>query len=138
MKPSNVLVDGKGRAALTDFGLATGPAYTVLTRPGQLVGTVDYLAPELIAGAPAGTPADIYSLGCVAFACLAGAAPFAGRRAFETTVAHLGEEPRDPCAERDDTPDGLGPAVLTALAKEPGDRPASARAYALSLFRASR
>ena len=138
VKPSNVLVDGKGRAALTDFGLATGPAYTVLTRPGQLVGTVDYLAPELIAGAPAGTPADIYSLGCVAFACLAGAAPFAGRRAFETTVAHLGEEPRNPCAERDDTPEGLGPVVLTALAKEPGERPASARAYALSLFRASR
>jgi serine/threonine protein kinase len=138
VKPSNVLVDADGRAALTDFGLATGPAYTVLTRPGQLIGTVDYLAPELIAGAPAGNAADIYALGCVTFACLTGAAPFAGRRAFETTVAHLGEDPRNPCAERDDAPSGLGAAVLTALEKEPEKRPVSARAYALSLFRASR
>src|SRR5206468_918703 len=81
---------------LGDFGLARGPASTVLTRAGQVLGSVDYLAPELIEGAPGGPAADVYALGCLAVACLAGAPPFAGRRPFETTVAHLAEHPAEP------------------------------------------
>ena len=54
---------------LTDFGLAKGPAYTVLTKPGQVMGTLDYLAPELIRGEPATPLTDVYALGCLAFEC---------------------------------------------------------------------
>src|SRR4051812_41087362 len=50
VKPGNVLFDADGTAKLTDFGLAKGRAYTVLTQPGQVIGTLDYLAPELIRG----------------------------------------------------------------------------------------
>ena len=57
LKPSNIIVDSDGTAMLTDFGLAKGRAYTVLTKPGQVMGTLDYLAPELIKGEPA-TPGD--------------------------------------------------------------------------------
>jgi serine/threonine-protein kinase len=138
VKPSNIILDGNGRALLTDFGLAKGPAYTVLTKPGQVVGTLDYLAPEIIKGEGAQPASDLYALGCVAFACAAGAPPFASANLFEVTVAHLGEEPPDPCAERPDLPAGLSAALLQALAKDPAERPRSARAYALSLWLAAK
>jgi serine/threonine protein kinase len=138
VKPSNVMLDEDGRAMLTDFGLAKGPAYTVLTKPGQLVGTVDYIAPELVRGEAASPASDLYALGCLVFACIAGTPPFAATNPFEVTVAHLGEDPPDPCAARQDAPAGLGAAVLEALAKEPASRPRSARAYALGLWLAAR
>lgn len=138
VKPSNVMVDRNGKALLTDFGLATGPAYTVLTRPGQIVGTVEYMAPELIRGEPASRASDLYALGCLIVACVTGAPPFQRSSPFQVTLAHLDEAPRDPCATRPDLPAALGPAILAALEKEPGHRPGSARAYALGLYRAAR
>ncbi|HEY7729514.1 MAG TPA: serine/threonine-protein kinase [Gaiellaceae bacterium] len=137
VKPANVVLDATGAAVLTDFGLAKGRAYTVLTRPGQLLGTVDYLAPEVIQGAPASPASDIYSLGCVAFACLAGRPPFTGASPFQVVTGHLGEEPPDPCAGRSDVPRDVGPAVLAALAKDPEARPPTARGYALGVWRAA-
>ena len=50
VKPSNVIIDEAGSANLTDFGLAKGRAYTVLTKPGMVMGTLDYLAPEMLRG----------------------------------------------------------------------------------------
>jgi serine/threonine protein kinase len=130
VKPSNVLLDEEGGAALTDFGLAKGQAYTVLTRPGQVIGTLDYLAPEVFMGNEAAPAADIYALGCVAFECLAGEPPFAGRGIMQIASAHLGEEPPDPCAGRPGVPSHLSWALLQALAKEPEQRPPTATAYA--------
>jgi serine/threonine-protein kinase len=137
VKPSNVLLDANGDAALTDFGLAKGRAYTVLTSPGQVLGTLDYLAPEIVRGQDATPASDIYGLGCVAFECAAGRAPFADRSLLEVTRALLDEEPADPCAERPDAPQGLGWAILQALAKEPEKRPPTATAYAHMLALAS-
>jgi serine/threonine-protein kinase len=137
VKPSNILCEQDGAAVLTDFGVAKGRAYTVLTQPGQVLGTVDFLAPEVIRGDGASAASDIYGLGCVVFACLAGAPPFAGARPLQVMVGHLGQEPPDPGAARDDVPAGLSAAVLTALAKEPEARPPTGRAYALALWRAA-
>ena len=136
IKPSNVLFDSDGTAMLTDFGLAKGRAYTVLTRPGQVMGTLDYLAPELIRGKPATPATDIYALGCVAFECVVGRAPFGDKSAFQVGLAHLDEPPPDPGAERPDLPAGFAAAILSALEKEPEQRPATAGAYA-SLLRAA-
>jgi serine/threonine-protein kinase len=133
VKPSNVLVDTSGASFLTDFGLARGAAATVLTKPGHVVGTLDYLAPEVIRGAPAGPAADIYALGCVTYSCIAGHTPFAGRPVAEATLAAIEESPADPCASRGDLPGALSFAVLQALAKHPADRPPTAAAYALML-----
>jgi serine/threonine-protein kinase len=130
VKPSNILLDEQGGAALTDFGLAKGPAYTVLTKPGQLMGTLDYMAPELIRGEEATPATDLYALGGVAFECLAGTAPFGHRGLLEVATAHLEEEPPDPCAGRPDAPAGLSWAALQALAKDPAARPPTAIAYA--------
>jgi len=132
VKPSNVLFGADGTAMLTDFGLAKGRAYTVLTRPGQVLGTLDYLAPELIRGNPATPATDVYALGCVAYECVAGRAPFADRSLFEVGLAHLEETPDPPAPESP----VLSAAVLAALEKEPEGRPASAGEYAAGLRRA--
>jgi serine/threonine protein kinase len=138
VKSGNVLIDENGTAMLTDFGLAKGRAYTVLTRAGQVMGTLDYLAPELIKGEQATKSTDIYALGCLVFECLTGGPPFAGKPMYELGVAHLEDEPPDPVTLRPDLPKPLSWAVLQALGKDPARRPTSATAYAMMLRVATR
>jgi serine/threonine protein kinase len=133
IKASNILISEDGAAALTDFGLAKGTAYTVLTAPGQVLGTLDYMAPELIKGHPATPATDIYAFGCSVYECVAGRAPFADRSGFQKGIAHLEDEPADPGADRDDWSPALSAALLEALRKEPEDRPTQAGAYAAKL-----
>jgi serine/threonine-protein kinase len=124
VKPANILLDEEGNALLTDFGLARGEAYTVLTKPGHVMGTIDYLAPELIKGATATPSTDIYALGCTAYQCLTAVPPFAASRsAIQIGLAHLQEEPPDPCTRRPDVAPRFCWTVLQALAKEPALRP---------------
>ena len=110
-----------------------GTALTVLTRHGQVLGTLDYLAPELLRGGEATPASDVYALGCVAFECLAGHPPFADRSLFGVGTAHLEDDPPDPPALPD-----LGRALLTALQKDPADRPPTATMYAHMLAAAAR
>jgi serine/threonine protein kinase len=132
IKPSNVLLDADDddAARLTDFGLAKGHDYSALTLPGQMLGTIDYLAPELIRGDEPTAGSDIYAFGCLVYACVAGRPPFGGRSLLQIGVGHLDEEPPDPCAQRSDAPEGFGEAVCFALRKTPAERPATATAYA--------
>jgi serine/threonine protein kinase len=134
VKPSNILLDEDRGAVLTDFGLAKRRDYSALTRPGQLLGTLDYIAPEQLRGDEPGAAADVYALGGVTFECLAGRPPFAGRSTFALGMAHLEDEPPDPCADRDDAPRELGGVVRQALAKDPAQRPATATAFARMLI----
>jgi serine/threonine protein kinase len=133
VKPSNVLLDGAGVAALADFGLARGADSTQLTREGQLVGTAHYLAPELIEGKDATPASDVYALGCVVYECLAGQPPFTGRDPGEIGFAHLVEPPPDPRTSRPELSADVACAVLTALEKEPTARPTTATALARML-----
>ena len=107
VKPSNILLDAERGALLTDFGLAKSRDYSMLTAPGQMLGTLDYIAPEMLRGYEPGPSSDLYALGCVVYECLAGMPPFGGRSMFEVGMAHLGDTPADPCAERDDAPPEL-------------------------------
>jgi serine/threonine protein kinase len=133
VKPSNVLLDGEGTAALADFGLARGEESTQLTREGQLVGTPHYLAPELIEGAAATPASDVYALGCVLYECLAGGPPFAGRGDAQIGFAHLVEPPPDPRTRRPELSADMSAAVVSALAKDPAARPTTATALARML-----
>jgi serine/threonine-protein kinase len=133
LKPSNVMLHEDGTALLADFGLAKGAPYTALTEPGAVLGTLDYLAPELMRGAEATAASDIYALGCVAFECLAGKPPFADRSLFGIGTAHLEDEPPSPPA-----PPDVAWALLRALEKDPGARPASAAMYSNLLRVAAR
>jgi serine/threonine-protein kinase len=130
VKPSNVMLDRMGAAALTDFGLARSDAYTVLTIPGQVLGTLDYIAPELIQGQPATSESDVYSLGCLVYECVTGSPPFADRGVFEVAVAHLEDAPPDPRERRDTVGAELAWALVRALEKDPSLRPPTATAYA--------
>jgi serine/threonine protein kinase len=128
VKPSNVLLDERGDAVLTDFGLARGADSTQLTREGQIVGSLHYLAPELIDGGAATPASDVYALGCLLFECLTAAPPFTGTAA-EVGYAHLAEPPPRPPGASDE----VALALLTALEKEPSARPTTATALARML-----
>ncbi|WP_187368996.1 serine/threonine-protein kinase [Baekduia soli] len=122
IKPANVLLDGD-HAYLTDFGLTkrlTGE--TTMTGSGRWVGTLGYIAPEQIRGAPVDARADVYALGCLLFYVLTGAAPYRRDSDEATLFAHLHDPAPDP---RDLTPEVPGPladVVRRALEKEPDDR----------------
>lgn len=125
LKPSNLLWSEAKRVKLADFGLArisddvTGK---VATRPA---GTPSYMAPEQIRGEELDARTDLYALGCVLYEMATGKPAFGGGMASLT--GHLEKEPSDPRHLRDDLPDGLGELILACLAKDPAERPRSAR-----------
>jgi len=122
VKPGNVLLDTRDHAYLTDFGLIRRTQVdTGITKTGQFMGTIDYVAPEQIMGGEIDGRADIYSLGCVLYECLTGAPPFRRDSEVATIYAHLHEEPAATDGAR-----GAGPPVeavaIRAIAKRPDDR----------------
>jgi len=129
LKPSNIIIDSTGEARLTDFGLAKGRAYTVLTKPGQVMGTLDYLAPELVKGEQATPATDIYALGCTVYECVAGQPPFGDKEGIQVGLAHVAEPPPALSEFRDDLSPEFEAAVLSALAKDPAERPQTALEY---------
>jgi serine/threonine protein kinase len=137
VKPGNILLDLAGRAYITDFGLAKDTQGSVLTQPGQALGSLDYMAPEQIRGEPITAAADVYSLGCVMFECMQGRPPFADRQGMRVLWAHLQDEPPDPCAGRADATPEFITVLKSALRKQPDDRPGSSVEYAESLLQAA-
>jgi serine/threonine-protein kinase len=133
VKPSNVMLDREGRSLLTDFGLARGEGYSVVTRVGEVMGTLDYVAPEIVLGGQATPASDVYSLGCLVYESVTGEPPFAGLSLLRLARAHVEEEPADPRERRPDVPADLSWAILRALAKDPEGRPRTGRAYGLLL-----
>jgi serine/threonine-protein kinase len=138
LKPSNIIIDSTGTAMLTDFGLAKGRAYTVLTKPGQVMGTLDYLAPELVKGEPATPATDIYALGCTVYECIAGQPPFGDKEGIQVGLAHVAEPPPALSEFRDDLAPEFEAAVLSALAKDPESRPQTAVEYGDRLAQTAR
>ena len=132
LKTSNILLDQENTAFLTDFGLAKGRGYTALTRADQVVGTLDYLAPELVRGEDATAASDVYALGCIVFECLAGEPPFAHKDLTHVGLAHLSEQPPD-LTEKAGVPPLVALAVLRALEKDPTRRPGTAGEYVAAL-----
>jgi Protein kinase domain len=124
VKPGNILLSQPGtsveRAFLSDFGVTKRMTSAGgLTRTGQFVGTVDYVAPEQILGEPVDGRTDVYSLGCVVYQSLSGEIPFPRPTDVATIYAHLHDE--TPVLPRGASP-GLDPVIARALAKDKDDR----------------
>jgi len=133
VKPANVLLDHHGRAYITDFGLAKDLQGSMLTQPGQALGSMDYMAPEQIRGEPVSAASDIYALGCVMYESVCGRPPFAHLQGMRVLWAHLQDAPPDPATIRRDISPRFGRALLLALEKQPAKRPRSAGEYARGL-----
>ena len=129
VKPGNILLDEQGVAYITDFGLAKDTQGSLLTRPGQALGSLDYMAPEQIRGEDVTAATDVYALGCVMWECLLGKPPFADRQGMRVLWAHLQDPPPDPSAQSE-VPSAVGQVILRALEKDPAARPASASEFA--------
>jgi WD40 repeat protein/tRNA A-37 threonylcarbamoyl transferase component Bud32 len=137
VKPSNVLLDtgarpdGSDHVYLADFGLTKRVSgATGVGEDGHLLGTIDYVAPEQIAGDEIDGRADVYSLGCVLYECLVGEPPFRRDSEIAVVFAHLEAEPPAPSARRPELPAAHDAVIARALAKEPGQRYASCRELA--------
>ncbi|WUP71484.1 protein kinase [Streptomyces sp. NBC_00258] len=123
VKPGNILLDRSGRVVLTDFGIATmedpgdGSA-THLTRSGELVGSLDYLAPERAQGHEPGPASDIWALGATLYAAVEGASPFRRTSTWSTLTAIVVEPLPEP-----QRAGPLGPVLQQLMHKQPESRP---------------
>jgi eukaryotic-like serine/threonine-protein kinase len=133
VKPANILVDRSGRVKVTDFGIARAARATTLTRPGMVLGSANYVAPEQAQGAAVGPAADLYSLGCVLYESVVGGTPYQGRTAVAIATQHVSAPVPDPRTHVPDLPGHAARLIMRSLGKQPGDRFPSAAAMAAAL-----
>jgi len=136
VKPANVLIDPGPQVYLGDFGLARDPEGEALTAPGQVLGTIDYMAPELIDGEGVGPATDIYGLACLAVETLTGAVPFTRDTDAAIMYAHIVEPAPTVSDRRSELPESLDDVIAAGMAKDPDERPPSAGALIMDMLRA--
>jgi ketosteroid isomerase-like protein len=140
VKPANILIagaEGFEHAYLSDFGLTLEiSSSTRLTQTGELMGTVDFMAPEQFEGTDVDARTDVYALGCVLHAALTGRAPFARGTLPATMRAHLVEPPPRP-SSTPGVPAAFDDVVARALAKRSSDRYSSASELVMEVLAAA-
>ena len=136
VKPANVLLDPGTEVYLGDFGLARDPEGEALTAPGQVLGTIDYMAPELIDGEGVGPATDIYGLACLAVETLTGTVPYARDTDAAIMYAHIVEPAPSVSERRSVLPQSLDDVIAAGMAKDPDERPSSAGALVMDMLRA--
>lgn len=122
LKPANVMIDGRGRARITDFGLASFGAQ----RTGEVAGTPAYMAPEQLRGEPATPRSDLYALGLLLYEVCTGRRPFHADSLAAWRQAHLQQVPTQPSVHIGGLDPRLERLILRCLEKDPSRRPASA------------
>ena len=132
LKPQNVLVDGEGRARVTDFGIARA-GVSEITQTGSVLGTAHYLPPEQAQGLPVTAASDIYSIGVLLYEALTGTVPFEGDSAVSVALKQVSERPRPPSQLSPAVSPALDAVVLKALAKDPANRFQSADEFIRAL-----
>ncbi len=130
LKPENVLVDAAGRARIADFGLARGQGSQQLTMMDEVVGTPEYMAPEMVQHAEVDGRADLYALGISAYELLTGATPFHTGGLLQVVRDQITRDPVPVRVMNPQVPDALAAVVHRLLEKDPARRPPSALAAA--------
>ncbi|GGN83238.1 serine/threonine protein kinase [Streptomyces albiflavescens] len=123
VKPGNVLLSADRRVLLTDFGIAQVEGDTTITRTGEIVGSVDYLAPERVRGHDPGPSSDLWALGATLYTAVEGRSPFRRTSPLNTMQAVVDEEPAAP-----QHAGPLEPVITALLRKDPAGRPDAAEA----------
>ena len=123
VKPGNVLLAADGRVLLTDFGIAQVEGDTTITRTGEIVGSVDYIAPERVQGHDPGPASDLWALGATLYTAVEGTSPFRRTSPLTTMQAVVGEDAPPPRYAG-----VLEPVMAALLCKEPDQRPDAAQA----------
>ncbi|MYX15988.1 protein kinase [Streptomyces sp. SID8374] len=121
VKPGNVLLARDGQVLLTDFGIAAIEGDSTITRTGELVGSIDYLAPERVRGGDPGPASDLWSLGATLYTAVEGRSPFRRTSPISTMQAVVTDEPPAPV-----NAGPLGPVITALLRKDPAERPSAA------------
>jgi eukaryotic-like serine/threonine-protein kinase len=123
IKPANLLVTSEGRVKIADFGIARAANGVAITRAGTMVGTATYVSPEQVQGDPATSASDVYSLGVVAYECLAGVPPFRADGEIATAIARVNATPP---VLPSSVPQSLSGLVAAMLDPDPARRPSAA------------
>ncbi|MFF5633940.1 serine/threonine-protein kinase [Streptomyces sp. NPDC012825] len=118
VKPGNILLARDGRVLITDFGIAAIEGDSTITRTGEIVGSIDYLAPERVKGADPGPASDLWSLGATLYTAVEGTSPFRRGSPISTMQAVVTEEPPHP-----EKAGALAPVIVALLRKDPKRRP---------------
>jgi serine/threonine-protein kinase len=124
IKPENMILEPTGNAKLMDFGIAR-PIERMApgqTQAGFIVGTPQYLAPEVLRGEEASPRSDIYSVGMVLYEIFTGVLPFTGANAMDVIMMQIREQPAKPSQHWPEIPRSLEAAILRCLNKDPQQR----------------
>src|SRR3954449_10108908 len=137
LKPQNVIVDGEGKAVVTDFGIARA-GVSEITQAGSVMGTPHYLSPEQAQGFEVTAVSDLYSIGVMLYEALTRRVPFEADSAVAIAMKQVSQAPQRPSSINPQISPALDAAVMRALEKEPGQRFQSADAFIAALDQAMR
>ena len=129
VKPENVLISPDGRVKVVDFGLARASAAVGNTRAGVIIGSVAYIAPEQVTGAPTDARTDVYSAGIMLFEMLTGRQPYGGETPLAVAYAHVNSDVPPVASLVGGMPPAVDQLVRAATSRDPRRRPANAEVF---------
>jgi serine/threonine protein kinase len=133
LKPSNIIMSDNGIVTITDFGIARGESSQVTLNPSRVLGTIGYIAPEVLTGSRASRAVDFYALGVVLYELLAGCQPFDEENPARLIIRKVEQDPISISAYRSDLPQWLAAAIMGLLARDPAERMSAVRDFAKAL-----